>query len=61
MFFFNVTVKIWNRAAERAVPSAHMSAVGHSRPIHSAPVPTNVRYATNSDRQDKGLNGREVP
>ena len=26
-----------------------MSALGHSRPIHSAPVPSNVRYASNSD------------
>jgi hypothetical protein len=26
-----------------------MSALGHSLPIHSAPVPTNVRYAPNSD------------
>jgi hypothetical protein len=24
--------------------------MGHSRPIHSAPVPVNVRYASNSDR-----------
>jgi hypothetical protein len=27
-----------------------MSALGQSRPIHSAPVPNNVRYASNSDR-----------
>ncbi len=27
-----------------------MSALGHSLPIHSAPVPTNVRYAPNSDQ-----------
>jgi hypothetical protein len=26
-----------------------MSALGHSRPIRSAPVPNNVRYASNSD------------
>ena len=29
--------------------SAHKSAAGQSLPIHSAPVPTNVRYASNSD------------
>ena len=30
---------------------ATMSEMGHSLPIHSAPVPTNVRYASDSDRQ----------
>jgi hypothetical protein len=27
-----------------------MSVLGHSRPSHSAQVPNNVRYASNSDR-----------
>ena len=27
-----------------------MSALGHSRPSQSAPEPTNVRYASNSDQ-----------
>src|SRR5450830_437050 len=27
-----------------------MSQLDHSLPMHSAPVPTNVRYASNSDR-----------
>jgi hypothetical protein len=30
--------------------TADMSALGHSLPIHSAPVPINVRYASESDR-----------
>src|SRR5450759_903530 len=29
--------------------TAPMSVLGHSRPTHSAPVPANVRYASNSD------------
>src|ERR1039458_7043106 len=36
-----------NKLSEKCVPRP-MS--GHSRPSHSAPVPTNVRYAPNSDR-----------
>jgi hypothetical protein len=27
-----------------------MSALGHPLAMHSAPVPTNVRYASNSDQ-----------
>jgi hypothetical protein len=27
-----------------------MSALDHSRPMHSAPVPNNVRYASNNDQ-----------
>src|SRR5664279_1516146 len=51
--------------------SAHKSAAGQSLPIHSAPVPTNVRYASNSDhsrheselKRCEGMspNLREVP
>jgi hypothetical protein len=31
-------------------PTKVISALGHSQPIHSAPVQNNVRYASNSDQ-----------
>ena len=37
-----------------AYDSDRMVASGHSRPIHSAPVPNNVRYASDSDHSRHG-------
>jgi hypothetical protein len=38
-----------------------MSAVGHSLPIHSAPVPTNVRYYPHNDQILRRSECSDVP
>jgi hypothetical protein len=44
----------WDRGADRIVPTGTslppFVRLGQKRPMHSAPVPNNVRYASNSDR-----------